>query len=284
MAELLKATKNFSTNMIIGNGDSFVLYKARLSNGKTVAVKRLDPAAFPGFREFRAEVETLGKLRHPNIVKLLGYNASGTDGLFVYEFLEKGNLQSWLHHHPTFVELSWQVRLCIVRGVADGLAYLHGLESPIVHRDIKAENVLLDSEFQAHITNFGLARRIDSTAHSHVSTLTTITVANRGHAPPEYKLGSPVATLSGDVFSFGIYMLEVATGRLPNLQLDLLDWVNKMLACYRYMELVDSKILRSELDVANVKEYFQIACLCASQNSQHRPNMGSVAALLSHLV
>ncbi|KAK9925240.1 hypothetical protein M0R45_033569 [Rubus argutus] len=174
-AELLKATKNFSTNMIIGNGDSFVLYKARLSNGKNRRREEAGPRCLP-----------------------------------------------------------WKDRL---------------------HRAF------------ARVNSHNYYRRQQGTCATGV------------------QVGEPSSyPFRGCVFSFGIYMLEVATGRLPNLQLDLLDWVNKMLACYRYMELVDSKILRSELDVANVKVYFQIACLCASQNSQHRPDMGSVAALLNHLV
>jgi serine/threonine protein kinase len=276
MAELLKATKNFSPNMIIDNGDSFLVYKARLSNGLTVAVKKLDPAVFPGFREVRAEVETLGKLRHPNIVKLLGYSASDSAGLFVYEFVEKGNLQNWLHPRTCITKLSWQARFRIVRGVADGLAYLHGLESPIVHRDIRPENVLLDSEFQAHITNFALARRIESAAHTHVTTFTETTSA---YTPPEYKLGCPVATLKGDVFSFGVFMWEIATGRLPKGgELLYLDYRQH---CCR--ELVDCKIPRNELNEGNVKEYFRIARLCASWMPQHRPALRDVVQLLSRI-
>ncbi|KAK9950774.1 hypothetical protein M0R45_006243 [Rubus argutus] len=277
MAELLNATENFSPNMIIDHGDSFLVYKARLSNGLTVAVKKLDPAAFPGFREFRAEVETLGKLRHPNIVKLLGYNASDSAGLFVYEFVEKGNLQNWLCPHVSTTNLSWQARLRIVRGVADGLAYLHGLESPIVHRNITAVNVLLDSEFQARITNFVLARRFESAAHTHVS---TFPVGTGAYTPPEYKmLGPNIATLKGDVFSFGVLMWEIATGRLPQGK-ELTGLYDRQ---DRYRGLVDSKIRRSELDEANVKLYFRIICLCAPCRPENRPAMREVVQWLSQI-
>ncbi|PRQ30703.1 putative protein kinase RLK-Pelle-LRR-Xb-1 family [Rosa chinensis] len=272
MAELLKATNNFSSDMIIDHGDSFLLYKAQLSNGLTVAVKKHDPEEFPGFREFRAEVETLGKLRHPNIVKLLGYSASDSGGLFVYEYIERGNLHRLLHESNT--QLPWKTRLQIVKGVADALAYLHGLDNRIVHRDIKPRNVLLDSEFQPHITNFGLARRIDS-EHSHVS---TTCAGDIEYMPPEYSQGLDKATLKGDVYSFGILMLEIASGARPSFPVRLANW-----ACIPKMKMIDSSIRRQDLDEVVVKKYISIACSCANKSSRERPPMTQVVELLNQL-
>ncbi|KAK4280165.1 hypothetical protein QN277_011825 [Acacia crassicarpa] len=289
--EITKSTNNFSPDLIIGDGSFGLVYKARLSNGLVVAIKKLSPDAFQGFREFRAEMETLAKLRHPNIVKILGYWSAGQERMLVYEFMERGNLDQWFHD-PTIsssfghgdvsmprAPLSWGVRLKIIRGIANGLFYLHGLEKPIIHRDIKASNVLLDSEFEAHIADFGLARRID-TSHSHVSTQFAGTM---GYMPPEYRDGVNVANVKVDVYSFGVLMLETATGRRPNLSvkfenkdIGLVQWARKMEAQNAQMEMVDPNISREGISEDGVKEYFRIACKCTSELQKDRPVMQEV--------
>ncbi|KAK7841288.1 putative serine/threonine-protein kinase pbl1 [Quercus suber] len=157
------ATKDFSADFIIGDGRFGLVHKAWLSNGVTVAVKRLDPDVFKGSQEFCTEMVTLGMLRHPKIVKILGYCMTGSDRLLTYEFIQN---QEQNVATPT---LSWRTRIQIVWGVANGLFFLHGLG--IVHRDIKSSNVLLDSDFQSHISDFGLARRIDSPLLMHPTNL-----------------------------------------------------------------------------------------------------------------
>ncbi|XP_022993398.1 phytosulfokine receptor 2-like [Cucurbita maxima] len=300
MAELRAATKNFSSDLIVGDGSFGLVYKARLSSGATVAIKKLNPDAFQGFREFRAEMETLGKLRHRNIVKMLGYCISGSDRLLIYEFIERGSLDNCLYETSTSAEadeesdgylpsrlpLPWETRLKIMRGVANGLSYLHGLSQPIIHRDIKAGNVLLDSEFEAHIADFGLARMIES-SNSHVSTQFAGTM---GYMPPEYRNGLTGATLKADVYSFGILMFEVAMGRRPNLpmvlddkEVGLIEWARILVAQNRHMEMVDASISREELMEANVKEYFRIACLCTSERSKERPPMSNVVEFLDRI-
>lgn len=296
--EITRATKNFSPDLIIGDGSFGLVYKARLSNGLVVAIKKLSPDAFQGFREFRAEMETLTKLRHPNIVKILGYWAAGQERMLVYEFIERGNLDQWLHD-PTIssssgyddvsmprVSLSWELRLKIIRGIANGLLYLHGLEKPIIHRDIKASNILLDSDFEAHIADFGLARRID-TSNSHVSTQFAGTM---GYMPPEYRDGVNVANVKVDVYSFGVLMLETATGRRPNLSvkvenrdIGLVQWARKMTDQNSEIEMVDSNISREGISEDSVKEYFRIACMCTSELQKDRPVMQQVVKLFEKM-
>ncbi|KAK9270220.1 hypothetical protein L1049_025796 [Liquidambar formosana] len=294
MPELIAATGNFAASGIIGDGSFGLVYKARLANGVTVAVKKLSPDAFQGFREFRAEMETLGRLRNRNIVKMLGYCVSGSDRVLIYEFIEKGSLDQWLYDTASFNDvarsepLSWEKRMKVVRGVANGLLYLHGLEKPIIHRDIKASNVLLDKDFEAHIADFGLARSIDA-SHSHVSTQVAGTM---GYMPPEYREGLTLATVKADVYSFGILMVEIATGKRPNWpvkaggkEVCLVEWARKMVAENQVMDMVDPNVAREGLREVEVEvgEYFRIACLCTSEDWRERPVMGEVVEMLNRI-
>ncbi|KAG5530950.1 hypothetical protein RHGRI_025781 [Rhododendron griersonianum] len=241
MAELLKATHNFSPDLIIGRGSFGSVYKSRLpyAGRSTVAVKKLNPDAFQGFGEFRAEMETLSKLLHPNIVTLLGFCSTGSDRVLVYEYAENGGLDQWLPLDTPFETprsrlpsswktrikiaetprssrwpLPWETRIKIVRGVASGLAYMHNLKTPIIHRNIKASKVLLDKDFEPRIADFGFARIIDGSL-SHVSTRVAGT-GTMGYMPPEYMEGTTMATAMGDVYSFGILMLQISTGIRPD--------------------------------------------------------------------
>ncbi|MCL7022208.1 hypothetical protein MKW94_006624 [Papaver nudicaule] len=298
MPELIKVTRNFSPNKIVGDGSFGLVYKAKLSNGTNVAVKKLSSDAFQGFREFQAEMETLGKskIRHRNLVRILGYCVSGDDRILIYEFIEKGSLDQWLHDTSSSFEedehkidihpLSWEVRVKIIRGVANGLFFLHHtLEPPIIHRDIKASNVLLDNEFEAHIADFGLARRVNF-SHSHVSTQVAGTF---GYMPPEYKDGVTVATVKADVYSFGILMIEVATGKRPNLpikieagkEIGLVPWAQKMLVEKRHLEIVDESIGKEGLKEKEIGEFLRIACLCTSDSHKERPSMEDVVKMLN---
>lgn len=293
MQELIVATKNFSTDGIVGDGGFGYVYKARLSNGVTVAVKKLSKDAFQGFREFRAEMETLGQnnIRHPNLVRILGYCVYGDDRVLIYEFIDKGSLDQWIHDTSTESDfrhpLQWETRVKIMKGVAKGLLFLHTLETPIIHRDIKASNVLLDSNFEAHIADFGLARRIELW-HSHVSTQVAGTM---GYMPPEYKNGVTAATPKADVYSFGILMIEVATARRPNWPIKLEDgkevvlreWAAKMLDQGRQVEMVDANVHRESLTESHVGEYMRIACLCTCEMAKDRLSMIEVVTLLDTL-
>jgi len=306
MSELSLATNNFEPKLIIGDGSFGLVYKATLSNGVTVAVKKLSPDAFQGIREFRAEMETLGKLRHKNIVRILGYCVSGRDRVLIYEFIEKGSLDQWLQEtsearlEEAEVEakeeeeeeevrfpLSWKIRVRIVKGVANGLAFMHGLETRIVHRDIKPSNVLLDCDFEAHIADFGLARRIEG-ARSHVSTQAAGTM---GYMPPEYRAGYTAATVQADIYSFGVLMFEVATGKRPNWpvitedghEIWMLEWAKLKISENKHLEVIDPSIPREELRDHEVAEFLRIADLCTSEKPHHRPLMQQIVEMLSHI-
>ncbi|KAL3737160.1 hypothetical protein ACJRO7_025994 [Eucalyptus globulus] len=282
IAELRRATDNFHPKLIIGDGSFGLVYKARLANGLTVAVKKLEPDAFEGFQEFRSEMETLGKLHHPNIVKLLGYWMSNSDRVLVYEFIEKGSLDQWLYdttsssengavswwrHSVERLPLSWATRMKIIRGVASGLAYLHGLPTRIIHRGIKASDVLLDADFEAHIADFGHARMIKD-SRSHV---TTQFAGTMGYAPPEYKEGFTAATVKADVPDLPV----VDKGE----EVGMTVWARNMVDENRQMEMVDPAVSRDGLVEARVEEYFSIACMCTSHLKRDRPGMSRVLEL-----
>ncbi|KAK3043906.1 hypothetical protein RJ639_000605 [Escallonia herrerae] len=292
MSELLQSTRNFAPDLIIGDGSFGLVYKAKLANGVTVAVKKLGDDAFQGFREFRAEMETLGKIRHRNIVKILGYYATGLDRVLIYEFIEKGSLDQWLYDTSSdnndvavWLPLPWKTRVNIVKGVAAGLCYMHNLVTPIIHRDIKASNILLDLNFEAHIADFGLARRIDGT-QSHVSTQVAGTM---GYMPPEYIHGATMATMMGDIYSFGVLMLEIITGKRPNWpfkeedgkEIGLVECAGKRVAENRQMEMVDANLTRDGLQEEGVVEFIRIATLCTSEMPKYRPAMKEVVELLN---
>ncbi|XP_062014627.1 leucine-rich repeat receptor protein kinase EMS1-like [Rosa rugosa] len=271
VAKLRAATNNFSTDNVVGYGRSGLIYKANLSNGLTVAIKNYDPDRFQGFREFRAEAEVLGKLRHPNIVKLLSYQASGSVMLLVYD------CDLWLR----------PCKLKIIRGVANGLAYLHGLEKPVIHRDITSRNVLVDSDDEPRIINFGLSRTIDKChSLSHVSTAVAGSVP---YMAPEYRSGSTKATVKGDVYSFGILMMETVIGptrcsqyfdvSAQNRDFDLVEWVRGE----KLAKIISEYFNSGYLDNALWPEYIRIALLCASENPEDRPVMNEVVQMLNQI-
>ncbi|GJR67695.1 leucine-rich repeat receptor protein kinase EMS1 [Tanacetum coccineum] len=287
LADILEATNNFCKSNIVGDGGFGTVYKARLPDGKTVAIKKLNKSKSQGQREFLAEMETLGKVKHRNLVPLLGYCSYDDEKLLVYEYMVNGSLDLWLRNQtgPTGLGiLSWTTRFKIAVGAARGLAFLHHVVEPhIIHRDIKASNILLNEDFEAKVADFGLARLI-SACETHVSTDLAGTF---GYIPPEYGQ-SWRSTTRGDVYSFGVILLELATGKEPTgLEFkdieggNLVGWVSEKIKKGRIVDVLDPTVVTAN---SNSKQAMlktvQIATDCLSENPISRPNMFHVLNVL----
>ncbi|XP_057777784.1 phytosulfokine receptor 1 [Salvia miltiorrhiza] len=271
--DLLKATDDFDQSNIIGCGGFGLVYKAVLSDGRKVAIKRLSGEYFQIEREFQAEIETLSRAQHPNLVHLQGYCKYKNDRLLIYTYMENGSLDYWLHEKTDVPSsLDWETRLQIARGAARGLAYLHQSCDPrILHRDIKSSNILLDEKFEAHLADFGLARLI-LPYDTHV---TTDLVGTLGYIPPEYGQAS-VATYKGDIYSFGVVLLELLTGKRPmdmcrpKPYRDMISWVIRMKRESREVEVLDPFVYDKQ-HAQVMLTILEIACLCLRENPKARP-------------
>ncbi|KAF0916510.1 hypothetical protein E2562_007588 [Oryza meyeriana var. granulata] len=275
--DILKATENFSKVHIIGDGGFGTVYKAALPEGRRVAIKRLHGGhQFQGDREFLAEMETIGKVKHPNLVPLLGYCVCGDERFLIYEYMENGSLEMWLRNQADALEaLGWPDRLKICLGSARGLAFLHhGFVPHIIHRDMKSSNILLDENFEPRVSDFGLARII-SACETHVSTDIAGTF---GYIPPEYGL-TMKSTTKGDVYSFGVVMLELLTGRPPTGQEEvqgggnLVGWVRWMIARGKQNELFDPCLPVSSVWREQMARVLAIARDCTADEPFKRPTM-----------
>ncbi|GJM92074.1 hypothetical protein PR202_ga08502 [Eleusine coracana subsp. coracana] len=278
--DILKATENFSKVHIIGDGGFGTVYRAALPEGRRVAIKRLHGGhQFQGDREFLAEMETIGKVKHPNLVPLLGYCVCGDERFLIYEYMENGSLEMWLNNRADAVEaLGWPDRLKICLGSAHGLAFLHhGFVPHIIHRDMKSSNILLDENFEPRVSDFGLARII-SACETHVSTDIAGTF---GYIPPEYGQAMKSST-KGDVYSFGVVMLELLTGRPPTGQEEvegggnLVGWVRWMIAHGKKNELFDPCLPVSSPWREQMLCVLSIAQNCTVDEPWKRPTMMEV--------
>lgn len=239
LEDIARATNDFHGDTVIGEGGFGTVYRAtlrdaRVSNARrTVALKKLNPAIkMQGDAEFAAEMETLGKVVHPNLVTLLGYCSTNDEKILVYEYMANGDLDTWLRDRSGKQPLlEWENRWKIAIGSARGLAFLHHEITPrIIHRDIKPSNILLDDNLDPKSADFGLARLI-SDYDTHVSKGLAGTV---GYIPPEYGPDWVAATTKGDVYSFGVILLELVTGERPRGEefdesdgWNLAGWVSK---------------------------------------------------------
>ncbi|KAI4972230.1 cold-responsive protein kinase 1-like [Hordeum vulgare subsp. vulgare] len=285
-AELRSATNNFHRSNNIGRGGFGTVYKGALRDGGgDVAVKVLSAHSRQGTTEFLTEIDVIANVEHPNLVSLLGCCVEGRHRILVYEHLRNGSLHgALLASAGDPARLTWGIRRGVCVGVARGLAFLHEemASGPIVHRDIKASNVLLDAGYGAKIGDFGLAKLFPDAA-THVSTRVAGTT---GYLAPEYALYGHL-TKKADVYSYGVLLLETVTGKSSSRSLHLSDEGDKVLV-ERVWELYEAANLREMIDPAmedgcNEEEavrYMKVALLCTQATPQRRPSMPQVLEML----
>ncbi|KAK9715569.1 hypothetical protein RND81_06G173700 [Saponaria officinalis] len=278
--ELYHATDGFSSKHILGSGGFGNVYKAKLGDGTMVAVKRLkDISGTSGELQFQTELELISLAVHRNLLRLIGFCATSTERLLVYPYMANGSVASRLKGKPP---LDWNTRQRIAVGAARGLLYLHEQCDPkIIHRDVKAANVLLDNYCEAVVGDFGLAKLLDHD-DSHVTTAVRGTV---GHIAPEY-LSTGQSSEKTDVFGFGILLLELITGmralefgKNSNQKGAMLDWIKKVQQEKKVEVLVDRE-LGTNYDRIEVGEMLQVALLCTQYLPAHRPKMSEVVRML----
>lgn len=279
--QIIDATGNFPESRIIGSGGFAIVYKGQLPDGSMVAIKRMDEGAtmFDFSSEFLA-----ARLQHTNLIRLLGWCIHGKERILVYEFMHKGTLHSLIFDKRMGLLLDWSKRIDIIRGVAEGLLYLHKQSKLwIVHRDLKPRNVLLDHDMKPKLADFGSARTLTSDSAEEC---TSRVVGTSGYKAPEYT-SRGVYSLKTDVFSFGVVVLVTISGRENNILEKQGDSVGTLVRDAwqlwndgRLHELVDP-VLGDGFELAEVMQYAQVALLCAQEEPADRPTMSDVVSLLN---
>ena len=281
--ELQIATNNFSSKNLLGKGGYGNVYKGTLTDNTVVAVKRLkDGNALGGEIQFQTEVEMISLAVHRNLLRLYGFCITQAEKLLVYPYMSNGSVASRMKAKPV---LDWSVRKKIAIGAARGLVYLHEQCDPkIIHRDVKAANILLDDYCEAVVGDFGLAKLLDH-QDTHVTTAVRGTV---GHIAPEY-LSTGQSSEKTDVFGFGILLLELVTGlralefgKAANQKGAMLEWVKKLHLEKKLEVLVDKELLKDEksYDEIELEEMVRVALLCTQYLPGHRPKMSEVVRML----
>ncbi|CAN1849673.1 Probable serine/threonine-protein kinase PBL9, partial [Linum perenne] len=295
-AELKNSTRNFRPDSVLGEGgfgsvfkgwiDENSLTPSKPGTGIIIAVKRLNQDGFQGHKEWLAEINYLGQLHHPNLVKLLGYCLEDDHRLLVYEFLSRGSLENHLfrrgsHVHP----LSWSIRMKVALGAARGLAFLHSDDVQVIYRDFKASNILLDANYNAKLSDFGLARDGPTGDKSHVSTRV---MGTYGYAAPEY-LATGHLTAKSDVYSFGVVLLELLSGRRaidknrPSGQHNLVEWARPYLINKRRVLRVMDGRLEGQYALHRAEKIANLALQCLSSEPKFRPNIDEVVTVLEQV-
>lgn len=295
-SELRTATRNFRPDSVLGEGGFGCVFKgwidekaftaAKPGTGMVIAVKKLNQEGFQGHKEWLAEINYLGQLYHPNLVKLIGYCLEDDHRLLVYEFMPKGSLEHHLFRRGSYFQpLSWSLRMKVALGAAKGLAFLHSNSVQVIYRDFKTSNILLDSNYNAKLSDFGLAKDGPTGDKSHVSTRV---MGTYGYAAPEY-LATGHLTTRSDVYSFGVVLLEMMSGRRavdknrPSGEHNLVEWARPYLASKRKIfNVLDSRI-QGQFSLNGAYGAARVAIQCLSTEPKHRPNMDQVVTALEQL-
>ncbi|XP_009365692.2 probable serine/threonine-protein kinase PBL21 isoform X2 [Pyrus x bretschneideri] len=285
--ELAAATKGFREVNLIGEGGFGRVYKGRLDAGQVVAIKQLNHDGVQGFQEFIVEVLMLSLLHHTNLVTLIGYCTDGDQRLLVYEYMPRGSLEDHLFDlSPGQEPLSWDTRIKIAVGAARGLEYLHcKANPPVIYRDLKSANILLDDEFNPKLSDFGLAKLAPVGDKTHVSTRV---MGTYGYCAPEYAMSGKL-TLKSDIYSLGVVMLELITGKKaidcskrPGEQ-NLVSWSRPFLKDRRkFVQLVDP-LLQGRFPVRCLHHAIAITAMCLQEQPTFRPLVTDIVVALEYL-
>ncbi|PON72273.1 Serine/threonine protein kinase [Parasponia andersonii] len=278
--ELNEATDGFSNNQLLGSGGFGKVYRGKLQNETEIAVKCVNHDSKQGLREFMAEISSMGRLQHKNLVQMRGWCRKGNQLMLVYDYMPNGSLNRWIFDRPKQL-LSWDQRRRVLADVAEGLNYLHhGWDQVVVHRDIKSSNILLDSEMRGRLGDFGLAKLYQ---HGEVPNTTRV-VGTLGYLAPELAtVAAPTA--ASDVYSFGMVVLEVACGRRP-IEMDvveeeavLIDWVRDLYSEGKVLEAADQRV-RDEYEEVEMEVVLKLGLACCHPDPLRRPSMKEVVAVL----
>ncbi|XP_020236570.1 serine/threonine-protein kinase RIPK [Cajanus cajan] len=287
--ELREATHNFSWSNLLGEGGFGPVYKGFVDDtlrpglkAQSIAVKRLDLDGLQGHREWLAEIIFLGQLRHPHLVKLIGYCCEEEHRLLVYEYMARGSLENQLFRRYS-AALPWSTRMKIALGAAKGLAFLHETDKPVIYRDFKTSNILLDSDYTAKLSDLGLAKDGPEGEETHVTT--TCIMGTRGYAAPEYIMSGHLSTKS-DVYSYGVVLLELLTGRRvvdktrPNRERSLVEWARPLLRDQRKLLHIIDPRLEGQFPMKGALKVAALTYKCLSHHPNPRPNMSDVVKIL----
>ncbi|KAL6544734.1 putative serine/threonine-protein kinase pbl23 [Orobanche minor] len=286
--EVASATENFNPELLVGEGGFGRVYKGHLKKtNQVVAVKQLDRNGVQGNREFLAEVSTLSLVHHPNMVNLIGYCADGRQRILVYEFMSNGSLEDHLLDLPPNKKpLDWHTRMKIARGAARGLEYLHDTANPpIIFRDFKPSNILLDDDFNPKLSDFGLAKLGPTGEQDHVSTRV---MGTYGYCAPEYAQTGKLTTRS-DVYSFGVVFLEIISGRRaidstkPHEEENLVAWAKPLFKDRNKFALMADPLLEGRYRLKGLYQALAVAAMCLQEEASTRPLIGDVVTALEYL-
>ncbi|KDP33542.1 hypothetical protein JCGZ_07113 [Jatropha curcas] len=282
---LEKGTNNFEDDNLLGKGGFGRVYKAILEENKHVAVKKLDCAGEDAQREFENEVDLLSKIHHPNIISLMGYSVHEEMGFIVYELMQNGSLEDLLHGPSRGSSLSWHMRLKVALDIARGLEYLHEFCKPaVIHRDLKSSNILLDSKFNAKLSDFGLAVADSSQNKNKLKLSGTV-----GYVAPEYMLDGEL-TEKSDVYAFGVVLLELLLGRRPVEKLapahcqSIVTWAMPQLTNRASLPNIVDPVIKDTVDEKYLFQVAAVAVLCVQPEPTYRPLITDVVHSLVPLI
>ncbi|XVE70823.1 hypothetical protein DITRI_Ditri10aG0101400 [Diplodiscus trichospermus] len=287
-AELRLITHNFARCNLLGEGGFGPVYKGFVDDklrpglkAQPVAVKTLDLDGLQGHREWLAEIIFLGQLRHPHLVKLIGYCYEEENRLLVYEYMPRGSLENQLFRRYS-ATLPWSTRMKIALGAAKGLAFLHEADKPVIYRDFKPSNILLDADYNCKLSDFGLAKDGPDGEETHVITRV---MGTKGYAAPEYIMTGHLTTKS-DVYSFGVVLLELLTGKRsldntrPSREQSLVEWARPLLRDPKKLDRLIHPRLEGQFSHKGAHKVAALAYKCLSHHPKPRPTMGDVVKIL----